>query len=294
MLVHLQELLKDARAKGYALGAFNIENLETTLGVVRAAARQRSPVILQVSETSIEYGGLKAITSIVQNVVAAESGNVPVALHLDHGRSFRSVAECVRAGFSSIMMDASEMPLIENIILTKQSVDFAHRRNVLAQGELGVVKGLEEVDPEERVKLMTKPEEALEFVTKTVVDTLAVAVGNVHGIIKMRKGMPGLDLERLQKIHSLIPHTPLVLHGASGLAADQIQQGVKLGITIINIDTEMRIAFTKTLRETLDNDPSIFDPRELLSPSIVAIQEIVEKKVKMFGSAGIVKKSHII
>ncbi|MFA6553563.1 MAG: class II fructose-bisphosphate aldolase [Patescibacteria group bacterium] len=294
MLVHLQELLKDAREKGYALGAFNIENLETTLGVVRAAVRQRSPVILQVSETSIEYGGLKAITAIVQNVAAAESGNVPIALHLDHGRSFRSVAECVRAGFSSIMMDASEMPLIENIILTKQAVDFAHRRGVLAQGELGVVKGLEEVEPAERETLMTKPEEALEFVTKTGVDTLAVAVGNVHGIIKMRKGIPGLDLERLRKIHSLIPKTSLVLHGASGLAADQIQQGVRLGVTIINIDTEMRIAFTQTLRKTLDEDPTIFDPRELLSPSIMAIQAIVEEKVRMFGSAGVVKKTHIV
>jgi fructose-bisphosphate aldolase class II len=294
MLVHLHELLKDAREKGYALGAFNIENLETTLGVVRAAARQRAPVILQVSETSIEYGGLKAITAIVQNVAAAESGNVPIALHLDHGRSFRSVAECVRAGFSSIMMDASELPLTENIILTKQSVDFAHRRNVLAQGELGVVKGLEEVDPGERMNLMTKPEEALEFVTKTGVDTLAVAVGNVHGIVKMRKGMPGLDLERLQKIHSLIPDISLVLHGASGLAPAQIQQGIQYGITIINIDTEMRIAFTQTLRKTLDEDPTIFDPRELLSPSISAIQAIVEEKVRMFGSAGVVKKSHIV
>ncbi len=294
MLVHLQELLKDAREKGYALGAFNIENLETTLGVVRAAVRQRSPVILQVSETSIEYGGLKAITSIVQNVAAAESGNVPIALHLDHGRSFRSVAECVRAGFSSIMMDASEMPLMENIILTKQAVDFAHRRNVLAQGELGVVKGLEEVEPEERMKLMTKPEEALDFVTKTGVDTLAVAVGNVHGIVKMRKGMPGLDLERLQKIHDLIPQISLVLHGASGLAPDQIQRGIQYGITIINIDTEMRIAFTQTLRKTLDEDPSIFDPRELLSPSIRSIQSVVEEKIQIFGSAGTVKKSHIV
>ncbi|MFA5051620.1 MAG: class II fructose-bisphosphate aldolase [Patescibacteria group bacterium] len=294
MLVHLRELLKDANDKGYALGAFNIENLETTLGVVRAAAKERSPVILQVSETSIEYAGLKAITSIVQNVAAAESGNVPIALHLDHGRSFRSVAECVRAGFSSIMMDASEMPLMENIILTKQSVDFANRRNVLAQGELGVVKGLEEVEPTERAKLMTQPEEALEFVTKTGVDTLAVAVGNVHGIIKMRKGNPGLDIERLQHIHRLIPNTPLVLHGASGLSVEQIKQGIQLGIRIINIDTELRIAFTDMLRHTLNADQSIFDPRELLTPSILAIEDVVREKVQMFGSGGVVKKSHIV
>lgn len=294
MLVHLHELLQDANDKGYALGAFNIENLETTLGVIRGAVRSLSPVILQVSETSIEYGGLKAITSIVQNVAAAESGNIPVALHLDHGRSFRSVAECVRAGFSSIMMDASEMPLMENIILTKQAVDFAHRRSVLAQGELGVVKGLEEVEPEERAKLMTQPEEALEFVKKTDVDTLAVAVGNVHGIIKMRKGNPGLDIDRLQAIHRLIPNVPLVLHGASGLSTGQIKQGIGLGIRIINIDTELRIAFTDTLRHTMTIDQSIFDPRELLTPSIQAISEVVSEKLRLFGSAGAIKKFHAV
>lgn len=290
MLVHISELLKDAEGKKYAIGAFNIENLETTLGVVRAAVRKKAPVILQVSETSIEYAGLKTITSIVQTIASAEAGDIPISLHLDHGKSFRSVAECIRAGFSSIMMDASDMPLLENIILTKQAVDFAHRQGVLVQGELGVVKGLEEIDPEEREKLMTKPEEAQEFVAKTGVDTLAVAVGNVHGIIKMKKGNPGLDLERLEDIHKVVPNTPLVLHGASGLPKDEIKEGIKQGIAIINIDTELRLSFTNALRETLLNDPSIFDPRELLTPSIQVIQRVVEAKIEMFGSAGAVKK----
>src|SRR3989339_105519 len=145
MLVHLEKLLKDAQTKKYALGAFNVENLETTLGVVRGAMEAKSPVIIQVSETSIQYAGLKAITAIVEVISRDEAGDIPIALHLDHGKSFRSVAECIRQGFSSIMMDASDMPLTENIILTKQAVDYAHKKEVLVQGELGVVKGLEEV-----------------------------------------------------------------------------------------------------------------------------------------------------
>lgn len=291
MLIHLSELLKDAREKKYTLGAFNIENLETTLGVVRAAVAKKSPVILQVSETSIKYAGLKAITSIVQTISSVEAGTIPIALHLDHGKSFRSVAECIRAGFSSIEMDAADMPLMENIILTKQAVDFAHRKNVLVQGELGTVKGLTELSQEERKKLMTNPEEAADFVERTGVDCLAVAVGNVHGIIKMKKGNPGLDLERLEAIHKLIPKTPLVLHGASGLPQDQIKEGMKRGIQIINIDTELRMSFTNALRDTLMHDPQIFDPRELLTPSIQAIQRVVGSKLEMFGSAGMAKNS---
>ncbi|MFA5135162.1 MAG: class II fructose-bisphosphate aldolase [Patescibacteria group bacterium] len=286
MLVHISDLIKDAREKEYTLGAFNIENLETTLGVVRAAVAKKAPVILQVSETSIRYAGLKAITSIVRTIASVEAGDIPISLHLDHGKTFRSVAECVRAGFSSIMMDASDMPITENIILTRQAVDFAHGKGVYVQGELGIVKGLEEVSEEERKKTMTDPEEASMFVQKSEVDTLAVAVGNVHGIIKMRKGNPGLDLDRLEKIHSLIPDTPLVLHGASGLPQNQIEEGMKRGIRIINIDTELRMSFTNALRETLMKDPALFDPRELLTPSINAIQRVVEAKIEVFKSAG--------
>jgi len=289
MLVHLSELIKEAKEKKYALGAFNVENLETTLGVVRAAQKVKSPVIIQVSETSIDYAGLKAITSIVETIAREEAGDIPIALHLDHGKSFRSVAECVRVGFSSIMMDASEMPLIENIILTKQAVDFAHKKDVLVQGELGAVKGLEEASPKERDKAMTDPDEAEEFVEKTGVDTLAVAVGNVHGIIKMRKGNPGLNLERLEQIHKKMLHIPLVLHGASGLPKDQIREGMKRGVRIINIDTELRLAFTNTLRLTLTEDPDVYDPREVLKPSIRALQRVIEAKLKIFGSAGMVK-----
>lgn len=286
MLTHLSELVKDANEKEYAIGAFNIENLETTLGVVRAATAKKSPIILQVSETSINYAGLKAITHIVEVVAREEAGNTPVALHLDHGKSFRSVAECLRAGFSSIMIDASDLPVAENILLTKQAADYAHRHDAWAQGELGLVKGLEELTDAEREKFMTDPDEADEFVKRTGVDTLAVAVGNIHGIAKMRKGYPGLNLDRLEAIHKKIPDIPLVLHGASGLPLDQIKRGIERGVRIINIDTELRLAFTNALREFLGKDPNIFDPREVLRPSIEAIQKVVEKKLEMFGSVG--------
>jgi fructose-bisphosphate aldolase class II len=284
MLVHLAKLLEDAQTKKYALGAFNVENLETTLGVVRGAMAAKSPVIIQVSETSIQYAGLKAITAIVEVISRDEAGDIPIALHLDHGKSFRSVAECVRQGFSSIMMDASDMPFTENIILTKQAVDYAHKKEVLVQGELGVVKGLEEVTAEERKKLMTDPEDAEEFVDKTSVDTLAVAVGNVHGILKMQKGNPGLDFLRLEMIHKRIPKTPLVLHGASGLPSSEIKEAIKHGIRIINIDTDLRLVFTATLRETLNRDLAVFDPRDVLKPSIKVLQRVVQEKLEIFGS----------
>lgn len=284
MLVHLSELLKEAQAKKYALGAFNVENLETTLGVVRAAIKVKSPVILQVSETSIQYAGLKAITAIVETIARDEAGDVPIALHLDHGKSFRSVAECIRQGFSSIMMDASDMPLTENIILTKQAVDYAHKKDVFVQGELGIVKGLEEVTVTQRGSMMTDPDDAEEFVAKTGVDTLAVAVGNVHGIIKMQKGNPGLDFDRLNEIHARMPKLALVLHGASGLPNAEIESAIKFGVRIINIDTDLRLAFINSLRQTLSHDENLFDPREVLKPSIAAIQKIVEEKLTMFGS----------
>lgn len=287
MLVHISELIKEATKKDYAVGAFNIENLETTLGVVRAARSLKSPVILQVSETSIKYAGLKSITRIVEVIAKEEAGHVPVALHLDHGKSFLTVAECVRVGFSSIMIDASEVPFTENIVITKQAVDYAHRYDVWAQGELGVVKGLEEVSQSEREKLMTDPDDAFEFVEKTGVDTLAVAVGNIHGIAKLRQVYPSLNIKRLEAIHKKIPNIPLVLHGASGLSKEQIQAGITHGIRIINIDTDIRLGFTNTLRETLDRDSALFDPRDVLRPSIDAIQRVVESKIKMFGSRGV-------
>lgn len=286
MLVHIKEIVPRARRDGYAIGAFNTVNLEVTLGIIRAAVAKRSPIIVQVSETTIKYAGLKPITHIVETIAKNEAVNVPVALHLDHGKSFHSVAECISSGFSSIMIDASDLPLDENIVLTKQAVDYARKRDVWAQGEIGRVKGIEEaISVSEREASMTTPEEAMTFVQKTGVDTLAVAIGNVHGIWKMRKGVPKLDLKRLKDISREIT-IPLVLHGASGLPQDEIQKAIAAGITIINIDTELRLAFTETLRTTLRENQEMYDPREVLTSSIEAIQRVVEEKIEMFGSKG--------
>ena len=285
-LVYIKEIVKKAQCGKYGVGAFNTQNLEITLGIVRGAVAMRAPVIIQVSETTIEYSGLKPITHIVQTIAKNLAVNVPVALHLDHGRKFQSVVECISAGFSSIMMDASDLPFDENVALTRRAVEYAHKRGVWAQGELGRLKGIEDViKVKEREAFMTDPKEAEEFVRRTRVDTLAVSIGNIHGIAKFLKGVPKLDIGRLKEISKRVK-IPLVLHGASGIKQDEIKRAVKLGINIINIDTEIRLAFTDTVKKILKRDPKIYDPRKVLNPTIDAVAKVVEEKIRMFGSAG--------
>lgn len=287
MLVHIKDLIKDAQKNNYAVGAFNVCNLETTLAVVRAAQKLGSPAIIQVSETTIEYAGLKPITQIVETIAKNEAVKIPIALHLDHGKSFRSIAECINVGFSSIHIDASELPLQENILLTKQSVDYAHKNDAWAQGEIGILKGVEDKaqTPEDMEPFFTDPEDALNFVKETSVDTLAISIGNMHGIKKFRDvGVPDLDLKRLEEIHDNLKLMPIVLHGASGIKKDQIEPAIKLGVRIINIDTELRLSFTEALRSILAKDSQIYDPRQVLSPAMDAMQKIVESKIIMFGS----------
>lgn len=287
MLTHLKSMLEKARKENYALGAFNIVNLETALAVVRAAQTLQAPVIIQVSETTIEYAGLNTIVAIVKTLAEDEKNNIPVALHLDHGKSFESVKKCVDAGFSSIHIDASLLPFADNVELTKQAVAYAHEHNVLAQGELGILKGVEDKvqTPAEMAPFLTDPDEAKEFVKATGVDTLAVSIGNMHGIEKIRQNnVPDLDLARLEKINERIPETPIVLHGASGVKQEQISAAIKKGVRIINIDTELRLAFTESIKNILNQDPLIYDPRKILWPAIAVVQNIVMEKIKMFGS----------
>lgn len=287
MLIHIKDLITKAQKGGYAIGAFNTQNLEITLGIVRAAVAQRSPVIIQISETTIGYTGLKAITHIVQTIAKNETTNVPVALHLDHGKSFISVSECIHAGFSSIHIDGSELPFDENIAITKQSVDYAHRYRVWAQGELGTILGKKEAG-KKRQKLiksedyMTDPEQAEEYVKKTQVNTLAISIGNMHGIFP---GQEHLDFKRLKAINDKIK-VPLVLHGASGVADEEVRRAIKLGMTVINIDTRLRKEFTSSLHKTLHEKKDEIDPRKILGPSIDAVQRAVEEKLGVFGSVG--------
>lgn len=286
MLVSVRTLLEHATKHQYAIGAFNTVNLEMTLGIIRAAVDVQSPVIIQVTETTIDYAGLKPITHIVETIAKNSAVNVPVALHLDHGSSFRSVAECIHGGFTSIMIDASDLPYDENVILTKQAVDYAHKRGVLAQGEIGQCKTAEEyASSPDRARFLTDPAQVVPFVKATNVDTLAIAIGNVNGIYKMHRGAPPLDLDRLSAIHEAVPDVPLVLHGASALGHDQIAAAIERGIKIINIITELELAFSETLRSTLREQRDEFDPRALLEPSIAAVQTIIMEKLKLFGSA---------
>jgi fructose-bisphosphate aldolase class II len=287
MLVSFKQLVDGAQKGGYALGAFNTQNLETTLGIIRAAVDCHSPVIIQVSETTINYAGVKPITHIVQTIAKNAAVDVPVALHLDHGKRFWSIAECIHAGFSSIMISASDLPLDENIALTKQVVEYAHPRGVWAQGELGQVRASDDfLSTAHREEYLTDPDHVGPFVKKTGVDTLAVAVGNVWGVSKLTKGAPDLDEKRLRAIHNAIPHIPLILHGASGLPKTQIDLARRYGVLVVNIDTELRKVFTDTLRTTLSRQAELYDPRDVLDPSIDAVQKLVSEKLRMFGSTG--------
>ena len=286
MLVHIKEIVKKAQQGKYAVGAFNTANLETTLAIIRGAAAKKSPVIVQVSESTIKYATLKAITHIVQTLAKNEATDIPVALHLDHGKSFLSVAECIKVGFSSVHIDASELPFDENIALTKQSVDYAHRFGVWAQGELGSLFGKEGLTniklPTDPDQYMTDPKKVKEFVKKTKVDTLAVSVGTMHGSFK---GKEKIDFKRLEQIARQVS-IPLVLHGGSGVSSRNIKLAVQRGVRIINIDTELRVAFTETLRKTLSKTKGFYDPRKILAPSIEAVEAVVAKKIEIFGSTG--------
>lgn len=286
MLVHLKKLLQKAEKENYAIGAFNTFNLETTLAIARAAVKLKAPVIIQVSETTIKYAGLKPITHIVETIAKNEAVQVPVVLHLDHGKRFSSVAECIEAGFTSIMIDASDLAYDENVKITKMAVDYAHKRDIWAQGELGqVIRNVKEIKKGEvREETMTDPEKARQFAKETGVDTLAVAIGNVHGIDKMMSGVPELDYKRLEQIKAKVGKLPLVLHGASGISEKNIKKAIDLGIRIINIDTEIRLAFTEGLRSSLLKYRAEIDPREIMKEPLEAVQKLIEEKIKMFGS----------
>jgi len=303
MLVTNRELLLPAKRGAYAVGAFNIQNLESILAVVEAAVEEKSPVIVAVTPSAIKYGGLTYLSKIVR--AAAESVPVPMSLHLDHGEDFETVLRCVEAGFTSVMIDGSFLRFEDNIAVTKRVVDFAHPRGVSVEAELGRLAGVEEKTVEEKEAALTDPDAALNFVRRTGVDALAVAIGTSHGAYKF-KGEPKLDFERLKCINEKVD-VPLVLHGASsvpqwiiekaqkygaelagarGIPEEHIKKAILLGVTKINIDTDLRLAFTATIREVLANSPKEFDPRKILGPAKEAMREVVRGKMRLFGSSG--------
>jgi fructose-bisphosphate aldolase class II len=303
MLVTNKDLLLPARQNAYAVGAFNISNLESLLAVAEAAVEEKSPVIAAVTPSAIKYAGLGYLARIVKT--AAESAPVPVSLHLDHGENFETVSKCVEAGFTSVMIDGSFLKFEENVALTKRVVNLAHQKGVTVEAELGRLAGVEESTVEEREAVLTDPNTAKEFVEKTGVDALAVAIGTSHGAYKF-KAEPKLDFERLKLVREKV-NVPLVLHGASsvpawiiekavkygaeltgakGIPEEHIKKAVSLGIAKINIDTDLRLAFTATIREFLANSPKEFDPRKILGPAKEAMKEVVKGKMRLFRSSG--------
>lgn len=289
MLVHIKQIVNEAEKAGYAVGAFNIHNLESALGVAQAAEKAKSPAIIQVSESTIKYMGLKPITHIVSTIAKNIAARAPIALHLDHGKSFDSIFECISAGFTSVHIDASHLPLDENINLTKHVTQVAHAKKVWVQGEVGAMIG----GHGSRSKILkdipiADLSEVVEFAKKTNIDTLAAAIGTAHGVY----GNEDVKIDLLKAIKEKTKK-PFVLHGGSGVSDIKIKNAIKYGVNIINIGSDIKIAFCKALIASCAVNKNETDPRILLKPTIKAVEEVVMKKMKLFGSAGRVKVGEV-
>ena len=301
VLVSGKVLLQKAKKGCYAVGAFNTNNLEITKAIIAAAVETNSPVFLQLSSGALKYGGFELAGLAL---AFARKVPVPVAVHLDHGLSFELARECINFGFSSVMIDGSSLPFAKNIAVTKKVVAIAHKRNVAVEAELGQLKGRED-EVFAAKHTYTDPFSAAKFVKQTRVGSLAVAIGTSHGAYKF-KGAQKIDLKRLAAIAAAVD-IPLVLHGASsvhsslvaaankygakirnakGIPESQIKKAVKLGVCKVNEDTDLRIAFAAAVRKFLEENPSAYDPREILSPATEAMKVVVMRRIKVLGSEG--------
>jgi fructose-bisphosphate aldolase class II len=298
-LVTSTDMFKKAYDGKYAIGAFNVNNMEIIQGIVDAAKEEQAPLILQVSAGARKYAKHVYLVKLVE--AALEDSGLSICLHLDHGEDFEICKSCVDGGFTSVMIDGSKYPFEENIALTKKVVEYAHERGVVVEAELGRLAGVEDsVKVTGRDATYTDPDQAVEFVERTGVDSLAIAIGTSHGAYKF-KGEPKLDFERLEKISKLLPDFPLVLHGAStvlpefvakcnqfggqlkgaqGVPEEMLLRAGTMGVCKINIDTDLRLAMTASIREHFANHPSDFDPRQYLKPAREAIKNMVKHKIK--------------
>ena len=298
-LVTTKEMFKKAYEGGYAVGAFNVNNMEIVQGIIDAAKKTNSSVILQVSNGARKYAKPAYLRKLVE--AAIEDSGVDVALHLDHGDSFELCKQCIDDGFTSVMIDGSSLPYEENVALCKKVVDYAHPRGVVVEAELGKLAGVEdEVNVSKEDATYTDPEQAVDFVTRTGVDSLAIAIGTSHGAHKF-SGEPKLDFDRLDEISRLLPNFPLVLHGAStvvqefvdmcneyggdipgaqGVPEDMLRRAAKSGVCKINIDTDLRLAMTGAIRKYLIENPGEFDPRKYLGKGRDAIEAMVAHKIE--------------
>lgn len=298
-LVTTTKMFKKAYEGHYAVGAFNVNNMEIIQGIVAAAKQEQSPLILQVSAGARKYASHIYLMKLVE--AAVEDTGLPIALHLDHGEDFEICKACIDGGFTSVMIDGSKHPFEENIEMTKRVVDYAHSKGVVVEAELGRLAGVEDaVKVNTKDATYTDPDQAVEFVERTGCDSLAIAIGTSHGAYKF-KGDPELDFARLEKITNMLPNFPLVLHGAStvipsfveecnkyggkldgaqGVPEDMLLRAGKFGVCKINIDTDLRLAMTASVRKHLVEHPEDFDPRQYLKPARQAIQDMVAHKIR--------------
>ena len=284
MITSVKEILTKAREGGYAVGAFNTVNLETTRAIVDAAKEMKSPIIIQITEKTMEYAGGRMIYDIIKNDVEFYAPEVPVGIHLDHGKSFEIIQHCAGIGLNSVMYDGSRKKLVDNLEMTKRVVDFCHEKGIDVQGELGSVPYLGETDSRDIDwdLYMTNPEEAADFVKKTGIDALAVAIGNAHGFVKERSEP---DLARLEKINELCV-IPLVLHGASDWENGRVVEVIKRGVACFNVDTAIRVAFLNSIVNSVKKNNISYDIRKMLGDAREATKEVVKQKIKYFGSEG--------
>jgi len=303
-LMSLIDMYKPANEKKYAIGQFNVNNMEFVQSVMDAAEEMKSPAILAASTSALSYGGFDYLVDLVKT--GARLVSVPITLHLDHGATIDDAERCINAGFTSVMIDASKQPFEENIRITQEVCKMAHPKHIAVEAELGLLGGIEDdVKVDEREARLTDPDQAAEFVERTKCDALAVAVGTSHGAYKF-KGEAKLAFDRIDIIKKKTG-IPLVLHGASGVPSSLVEkatkygaelpgakgvpdeayrEAVRLGINKINIDTDLRLGWLGTVREQLALNPKVFDPRKILGPARDTVREIVKEKMQIIGSAG--------
>ena len=302
-----KEMFKKAYEGGYAIGAFNVNNMEIIQGITEAAKEEKSPIILQVSAGARKYAKHVYLMKLIE--AAIEDTDLPICVHLDHGEDFEICKSCIDGGFTSVMIDGSKHSFKDNIELTRRVVDYAHERGVVVEGELGKLAGIEDaVNVSEEDAQFTDPSEVQEFVEKTGVDSLAIAIGTSHGAYKFKPGQkPRLRFDILEKIQGLLPGFPIVLHGASsvipefveqinanggkmpdaiGIPEDMLRQAAKLAVCKINIDSDLRLAMTASIRKYFNEHPDHFDPRQYLAPARTAIKGLVANKIRnVLGSS---------
>ena len=304
-LVTTKDMFEKSMKEHFAIGAFNVNNMEIIQGIVDAAAEENSPVILQASSSAIKYARIGFLKKMVE--AALEENDIPIALHLDHGPDFETCKMCIDHGFSSVMIDGSKYDFEENVALTKKVVEYAHNRGVVVEAELGKLAGIEdEVNVAASDAMFTDPDQAKEFVDRTGCDSLAIAIGTSHGAYKF-KGEAKLRFDILEKVKERLPNTPIVLHGAStvipelvelcnkyganipgakGVPDEMLHEASLRGVSKINVDTDLRLAMTGAIRKALIENPEVFDPRKYMQPARELIKETVQHKIRdVFGSS---------